>query len=271
MTSRDRSDTRPLHESLLDDLEQMLAIYDQSVQLMLEAVRHDGYFDDLDPDALVWPKSQSGAVDMEALQFRAQLVDAIFQGLPEVRDERLEEAYRPFAELLPQYHTGSRIYLQLRRQFVERGRGDAKDFLKLYQSLYLKALARAELHAPEAVEEALAQVHITQVPMSHARAVAEALDTVEADEDAHWGEEYSCERDGEQIEGTLRDLLQDVAQRTLNLIAAGGLLSTRYNYLTNFGWFGVSVWKVIVDAEVALAQLRDDVDLAGIDDDVVHI
>ena len=271
MTSRDRSDTRPLHESLLDDLEQMLAIYDQSVQLMLEAVRHDGYFDDLDPDALVWPKSQSEAMDMEALQFRAQLVDAIFQGLPEVRDERLDEAYRPFAKLLPQYHTGSRIYLQLRRQFVERGRGDAKDFLRLYQSLYLKALAQAELHAPGAVEEALAQVHITQVPMSHARAVAEALDNVEADEDAHWAEEYCCERDSERIEGTLRDLLQDVAQRTLNLIAAGGLLSTRYNYLTNFGWFGVSVWKVIVDAEVALAQLRDDADLGEIDADVLHI
>ncbi len=271
MISRNKSDTRPLHEILLDDLEQMLVIYDQSVQLMLEVVRHDGYFDDLDADAVVWPKSQSGAMAMEALQFRAQLVDAIFQGLPQVRDERLDEAYRPFAALLPQYHTGSRIYLQLRRQFVDRGRGDAKDFLTLYQSLYLKALAQAELHAPEAVEEALAQVHITQVPMSHARAVAEVLDNVEADEDARWAEAYSCERDGERIEGTLRDLLQDVAQRTLNLIAAGGLLSTRYNYLTNFGWFGVSVWKVIVDVEVALAQLRDDVDLDGIDGDVLHI
>ena len=91
MTSRDKSDTRPLHETLLDDLDQMLAIYDQSVQLMLEAVRHDGYFDDLDADAVVWPKSQSGAMDVEALQFRAQLVNAIFQGLPEVRDARLDE------------------------------------------------------------------------------------------------------------------------------------------------------------------------------------
>ena len=82
MTSRDKSDARPLHETLLDDLEQMLAIYDQSVQLMLEAVRHDGYFDEFDPDALVWPKSESGTMDMEALQFRAQLVDAIFRVLP---------------------------------------------------------------------------------------------------------------------------------------------------------------------------------------------
>ena len=123
--------------------------------LCLEAVRHDGYFDEFDPDALVWPKSQSGGMDVEALQFRARLVDAIFRGLPEVRDARLDEAYRPFAALLPQYHTGSRMYLQLRRQFVERGRGDAKDFLALYQSLYVKALAQAELHAPEAVEDAI--------------------------------------------------------------------------------------------------------------------
>ncbi len=256
MPTRDKLDPRPLHETLLDNTEQMLAIYDQSVQYLLEAVRHDGYFDGLAPDALVWPKNQSGAMDLEALQFRAQIVDAIFRGLPEIRNVRLYEAYRPFADLLPQYHAGSRMYLQLRRQFVARGRGDARDFLKLYQSLYLKALAGGELHAPEAVEEALAQVHITQVPMSHARAVAEALGDVAVDDDAHWAEGYVCEIDGASVEGALRDLLQDVAQRTLNLIAAGGLLATRYNYLTNFGWFGVSVWKVIVDAEVALAQVR---------------
>ena len=256
MLTRDKSDPRPLHEILLDDPDQMLAIYDQSVQVMLEAIRHDGYFDDLDPGALVWPKTQRGAMDLKALQFRAQIVDAIFRGLPEIRNARLTEAYRPFADLLPQYHAGSRMYLQLVRQFVARGHGDARDFLKLYQSLYLKALAEEELHAPEAVEEALAQVRITQVPMSHARAVAEVLGDVVVDEDVRWDEVYVCDIDGERVEGCLRDLLRDVAQRTLNLIAAGGLLSTRYNYLTNFGWFGVSVWKVIVDADIALARLR---------------
>ena len=252
-------DNRPLHETLLDDLDQMLAIYDQAIQQLLEAVRHDGYFDDLDLDALIWPQSQSesGSIDLEALQFRAQLVGAIYRGLPEIRNGRLTEAYGPFADLLPQYHVGSRMYLQLRRQFVARSCGDEQDFLKRYQSLYLEALAKGELHSPEAVEEALAQVNITQVPLSHAQAVAEALGDVEVDEDDHWTEVYVCELDDKQVEGTLRDLLQDVAQRTLNLIAAGGLLATRYNYLTNFGWFGVSVWKVMVDADVVLAQLRE--------------
>lgn len=272
MLTRDKSDPRPLHETLLDDADQMRAIYDQAVQRMLEAIGHDGYFDDFDAPA-VWPKTQRGAMDLKALQFRAQIVDAIFRGLPAIRNERLIEAYRPFAELLPQYHTGTQMYLQLKARFVSRGHGDARDFLKLYQSLYLKALAEEELHAPEAVEEALAHVHITQVPMSHARAVAEVLGDVVLDDDAHWAEVYVCDIDGERVTGRLRDLLQDVAQRTLNLIAAGGLLATRYNYLTNFGWFGVSVWKVIADAEVALARLRGAVaesNLQGIADDIAR-
>ena len=272
MPTRDKSDPRPLHETLLDDPEQMSAIYDESVQCMLEAIGHDGYFDEFDAP-VVWPKTQRGALDLKALQFRVRIVDAVFRGLPEIRDERLIEAYRPFAALLPQYHAGSQMYLQLEAQFVSRGHGDARDFLTLYQSLYLKALSEEELHAPEAVEEALAHVHITQVPMSHARAVAEVLDDVALDDDAHWAEEYACDTEGARVTGRLRDLLHDVARRTLDLIAAGGLLATRYNYLTNFGWFGVSVWKVIADAEVALARLRGAVAearLQGIADDIAR-
>ncbi|MDP6037272.1 MAG: hypothetical protein QGG64_01860, partial [Candidatus Latescibacteria bacterium] len=169
--NRDKSDIRPVHEALLDDLDQMLAVYDQVVQGLLEAIRHDGYFDDLDPDALVWPQSQSesGLIGLDGVVFRAQLVDAIYRGLPDIRNVRLAEAYAPFADLMGRYHAGNRIYLQLRRQFVERNEGSVDDFLKLYQSLYLEALAKGELHSPEAVEEALAQVNITQVPMSHAQ------------------------------------------------------------------------------------------------------
>jgi len=259
------SDERSLHEHLLDDIEQMLQLYDATVQHLLEAIQHDGYFDDLDPDALHWPESRavSGSVDLEALAFRAKLVGAIYAGLPRIRDARLKEAYDPFAQVLPRYHVGNQIYLKLKQQFVDRGVGDDADFLKLYQSLYLEALAKGDLHAPEMVEAALAAVNITQVPMSHAQAVAEALSKVEVEADSRWAEIYTYEVDGETAEGTLRDLLQDVAQRTLDLIAAGGLLSTRYNYLTNFGWFGVSIWKVIVDGDMAAAQLgvadvRDD-------------
>jgi hypothetical protein len=255
--AKQASDDRPLYEVFLDDVDQMLTLYDASVQHLLEAVRHDGYFDDLDPDTLIWPKSQvvSGSIGIEALQFRAKLVGAIYRGLPPIRDARLAEAYAPFAYLVPRYHAGNRIYLQLKQQFVKRGVGDGQAFLKLYQSFYLEALTKGELHTPGAAEEALAKVNITQVPMSHAQAVAEALAKVEVVADPRWAEAYTYTLDDETVEGSLRDLLQDVAQRTLDLIAAGGLLSTRYNYLTNFGWFGVSVWKVIVEGDVAVEAL----------------
>ena len=268
--NRDKSDTRSVHEALLDDPDQMLAVYDQVVQGLLEAIRHDGYFDDIDPDALVWPKSQSelGSIAHGGLVFRAKLVDAIYRGLPAIRNMRLAEAYAPFADLIARYHAGNRIYLQVRRQFEERDEGRADDFLKLYQSLYLEALAKGELHSPEAVEEALAQVNITQVPMSHAQAVAEALADVEVGDDARWQGVYTCDLDGEFIEGSLRDLLQDVAQRTLDFIAAGGLLATRYNYLTNFGWFGVSIWKVMVDADVVFEQLQAVGELESLEGDL---
>ena len=54
--AKQASEDRPLHDALLDDVDQMLTLYDASVQHLLEAIRHDGYFDDIDPDALIWPK-----------------------------------------------------------------------------------------------------------------------------------------------------------------------------------------------------------------------
>jgi hypothetical protein len=264
--SKQAPDDRPLHEVLLDDVDHMLALYDASVQHLLEAVRHDGYFHTLDPDALIWPTSQvvSGSIGLEALRFRAMLVGAIFDGLPPIRDARLADAYAPFADLLPRYHEGNQIFLQLKHQFLARGAGDASAFLKLYQSFYLEALAKGGLHAPEAVEEALAQVNITQVPMSHAQAVAEALANVEVAQDPRWDGVFSHAVNGEIVEASLRSLLQDVAQRTLDLIAAGGLLSTRFNYLTNFGWFGVSIWKTIVDGDVVATEFG----IEGVGDDL---
>ena len=127
--ARDHDD-RPLHEALLDDVNRMLAVYDQAVQQLLEAVRHDGYFDDLDPDALIWPQSQgaSGSIDLDGLVFRARLVDAIYRGLPEIRDARLGEAHARFAQLMPRYHAGNRIYLQIKRQFVARARAMRRIF-----------------------------------------------------------------------------------------------------------------------------------------------
>ncbi len=70
-------------------------------------------------------------------------------------------------------------------------------------------------------------------------------------------ETYSYSFDGESTEGILRDLLRDVAQRTLDYIAAGELLSTRFNAYSNMGWFGGAVWKVVTDAEWLLLRIGD--------------
>ena len=63
-----------------------------------------------------------------------EIVDAIFNGVPALRDRRLREAHDHFIELTPAYHEGNRIYLRLRDEFVGSGAGTGSDFLKLYQS-----------------------------------------------------------------------------------------------------------------------------------------
>ncbi|MCZ6636180.1 MAG: hypothetical protein O7G87_22510 [bacterium] len=256
--ARRPAETVPLHRALLEDLDQMLAIYDRSVQELIGVSRQEGYFDDWTPELLTWPgSSESGFSDLEALEHRVRLVDAIFQGVPKVRDKRLREAHDPFAAMMGPYHEGNRIYLQVKDQFIQRKAGTAQEFLQLYQTLYLEALAKGELFSPDAGEASLEEVKLTHVPLSHAQAVAEALSTVALSDDPRWEEQYEYDLDGKSVSGTLRVLLQEVAQRTLDLIAAGGLLSTRFNYLTNFAWFGSSVWKVIVDADLALYRLRE--------------
>ena len=264
-----QTESRSLYRTLFEDPDRMLAIYDQSVQELIEAVRPEGYFDGWDADSLVWPpsRSESGPIGLEGLLHRVRLVDAIYQGVPERRGGRLSEAHAQFARLTSAYHEGNRMYMQLKAQFVARGAGDEQEFLQLYQTFYLEALAKGDLFSPDAGEASLEQVRITRVPLSHAQAVAEALSSVDLDDDPRWEAVYACELDGTATEAPLRDLLRDVAQRTLELIAAGGLLSTRFNYLNNFAWFGCSVWKVMTDVEFLLHQLgtRPGADAAAVE------
>jgi len=248
----------PLHEALLADPAKMLAVYDQAAQQLIDAIRPEGYFADWEPDAPRWPQSQSegGPVGLEGLRERARIVGAVYDGVPERRDTRLTEAYTQFQGLTSAYHEGTRLYLQLKSAYIANGVGDEQDFLQLYQSLYLEALAKAELFSPDVGEASLERVGITRVPLSHAQATAEALSAVDTDDDPRWSETYACSVDGSPVQRPLRELLQDVAQRTLSLIAAGGLLSTRYNYLSNLAWFGSAVWKALTDVESALCQLE---------------
>ena len=253
-----RPDPAPLHIALLADVDRLREFYDRSAQQLIEAVRPEGYFEGWDPEDLKWPESRPDPEgrDLEDLAKRAKLVDAIHAGVPERREGRLSEAHEQFSRLTPSYHQGTQIFLQLRDQFVARGAGSHQDFLRLYQSLYLEALARGDLYDPDPGEASLERMGITRVPLSHAQAVAEALSSVVLSDDPRWEDVYTCSVGEATSEAPLRDLLRDVAQRTLDTIAAGGLLATRYNYLNNFAWFGSSVWKVAVDADLLCHRLE---------------
>ncbi len=257
MARREETGSIPLYEQLLQDPGQMLALYDRGAQEVLDVARFEGYFDAWDPAQLRWPPSrgEGGAIGLAGLRERVRLITAIYEGVPGRRDGRLAEAYEQFRRATPAYHRANRIYYQVRRQFLARGAGDARDFLHLYQSLFVDALANGDPFVPDAGEAALQRARIARAPLSHAQAVAEALSTVAVGDDPRWAEVYAYALDGATVEAPLRDLLREVARGTLDYIAAGEFLATRYNTYTNFAWFGSSVWKVITDVDVLLHHL----------------
>lgn len=252
------SKTLSLHLTLLNDLDQLLSVYDEAAQELIDWVKHDGYFDSIDSNLLTWPPSctSSGPINANGLEHRAKLVDAVYRDVPRIRNQRLADAYGPFNFLRPAYHKSNRIYLQLREQFVSRAAGSTQEFLQFYQSLYIKVLAKGNLFSPEAGEAALEQLKITRIPLMQAQSTAEGLSGLVLEDDARWEEVYSYNLDGKIAQDTLRNLLLDIAQRSLDFIAASGLLATRFNYLNNFALFGSSVWKVIVDADLLYYRLN---------------
>lgn len=248
----------PLYVRLLADPERMLDLYDVAAQEIINLGRSEGYYPGWDPGELGWPpsRSASGPIDLPGLEHRARLVAAIYDGVPALRDLRLADAYRQFATLTPPYRQATRIYLQLERQFVERGAGSTEDFLVLYRSLYLDALAKEDPFVPDAGEAALERARLTRAPLAHAQASAGLLPPrVEASDDPRWSARYTTNLEGARGEGSLRDLLHGIAERTLDYIAAGELLATRFNLYNNLAWFGSSAWKVINDAELLLYRL----------------
>ncbi len=255
---RPKAESRPLYEELLVDPKRMLAMYDQAAGEIIEVARSDGHFDGWNPAELKWPPShsESGPIDLPGLKQRARLITTINDGVPRLRDSRLSEAHEHFMHATPGYHRANRIYFQVKDQFLARYPGPDRDFLQLYQSLYLDALAHGDLFVPDAGEAALERAKISRVPLSLAQAVAEVLPTIGPGDDPRWSDAYSYTLDGVTTEAPLRDLLGEVAQRTLDYIAAGGLLATRYNTYNNFAWFGSSVWKVITDADLLHHQLK---------------
>ncbi len=231
------------------DRDSLLAQYDEAAQQLLQVAHSDGHFGT--GDAVEWPDGSQPT--LESLQRRAQLIATIHEGVPERRDQRLADAHAQFASVRPAYHAANRLFLKLQAQFCDEGQGDERDFLQLYHDVYLQALGRDDPIELDEGEKALVNLRVARVPLSHAHSVAEKIGVSEADE-PRWQHHYTVELDGSQHAGSLRQLLESIAEAVVDFLAAGELLAIRYNTFSNFIWLGISCWKAITDVELFLAQ-----------------
>ena len=233
-----------------------LGSYDEAAQAIIEALSRAHCFQGWDPTELVWPVAGTtgGEVDLAGLERRLELVSAIDRGMPALRNRRLKEAYGHFSQAAAAYHEGTRIYLRLKKRFVDLGLGDEEGFLHLYQSLLVNTLAKVKLSAPAPGEGVLHDLGLARPPLEHAHRAAQALPTTALD-DPRWSECFTVVSGGIEIEVSLLEGLSKVVQRTLDQLAAGDLLATHYNVYSNFAWFGGSVWKVIVEADLLRRRL----------------
>ncbi len=250
-----------LDELLSDvDLDELLRLYDEAAEELMQVALSDGHFAGRDASEITWPVGS----DLNALTRRADLIGSIHEGIPSLRDKRLQEAYDHYERVGPAYHRANRLYLATRQLFVERGHGDALDFHALYQSVYLHALGRDNPYALDEGEAALVKLRVARVPLSHAHAVAEKLQAgggrkepaADSGDDPRLAEHYACEINGGRHAGTLRDLLSEVAERVVDYLAAGEHLAIRFNAYSNFIYLGISVWKAITDADLLLARIE---------------
>ena len=223
--------------------------YDETAEQLLQVALSDGHFSGR--DGVGWPGGSEPT--LEALGQRAQLIATIHEGIPTRREQRLADAHARYEQARPAYHQANRLYLRLQADFCQQGEGDERDFLQLYQEVYLQALGRDDPIELDEGEKALVQLRVARVPLSHAHAVAEKIGASEG-EDARWQHPYTVEWDDVQRAGSLRQLLTSIAESVVDFLAAGELLAIRYNTFSNFIWLGISCWKAITDVELALAQ-----------------
>ena len=240
------------HQTLIRNVDVLLTVYDQSAQGVLDLANSEGYFEGVDPDLLKWPPSRTpdGPIGLEGLGYRAKLIGAIYEGVPQLRDQRMGEAYDQIRRVAPDYYQAVQLYARVREQFLQTGQGATAQFLERYQSIYVEELRASNVFTPDEGEAALAGARLSRVPLSHAQPVAEKLKDIVAEDDPLWQATYECTLDGKETRSTLRDIFHNTAQKTLEYLAAGELLAVRYNTYTNFAWFGCAAWKIISDAEL---------------------
>ncbi len=231
------------------DCTTLIEQYDEAAEQLLQVARSDGHFSG--EDVVKWPGGSK--LTVEALMQRAQLIATIHEGIPTRRERRLADAHALYEQTRPAYHEANRLYLRLQADFCQQGEGDERNFLQLYQEVYLQALGRDDPIELDEGEKALVQLRVARVPLSHAHSVAEKIGASE-DEDARWQRPYNIEWDDVHRAGSLRQLLTSIAEAVVDFLAAGELLAIRYNAFSNFIWLGISCWKAITDVELALAR-----------------
>ena len=250
---------KPLAE-VRDRKAEILEKYDEAARKLLRIAWIDGHFDQHGPEPVRWPQSQ-GSDDgrLQALEKRARIIDTIYRGMPARRDRRLSESHKRYQQLLPDYHDANRIYTQVKHQFIEREAGSERDFLRLYQQVYLEALSRENPLPLDETEAALVEFRVARVPLSHAQSAAESMQAPDTSDDPVWNAEFSYRLGGEEMRQPLREILGLVAERVVDAMAAGEHLAIRYNTFSNFIWFGICGWKVVTDLELLIARLRGSV------------
>ena len=253
-----------MKELLAEVLEQearILSKYDEAARELLRIAWLDGHFDQRGPEPVRWPTTTGRDDDgtLQALEQRARIIDTIYRGIPPRRDRRLSESHGLLQQLLPAYHEANLIFVQVKRQFVEREAGSAQDFQRMYQQVYLEALSRENPVPLDDGEAALVEFRVARVPLSHAQAAAENMQPQVDADDPLWSHEFSYRLDGDERHLALREILRAIAESVVDAMAAGEHLAIRYNTFSNFIWFGISVWKAVTDLQLLLARLRGSV------------
>ena len=240
--------------------DEIRARYDEAAVELIRVARLDGHFAGRDAADLTWPSYDAGGgespIDVPGLERRAALIGEIFTGIPPRRDRRLADAHDRYAQKRPAYLRSVRLFLQVQRQFIAHGIGDARDFAELYGGVYIDALGRDDPVPLDEGEAALVEFKVARAPLAHAASVIDKIRPGAGPDDPRWHASYEWDLDGQRGAGTLRDLLTEVAESVVDFLATGEHLAIRYNTFSNFIWFGISIWKVVTETELLIARLR---------------
>ena len=243
----------------LANLDKIFTRYDEAAVELIRIARLDGHFAGRNDADLTWPASHdddSHPIGIEGLERRAELIAEIHDGIPPRRNRRLVDAHDRYADLRPTYLREIRRFLQVQRQFVDRGAGSEQDFGELYGAVYLEALARENPVPLDEGEAALVEFKLARTPLAHAASVVEKVRPGPGPEDERWAVSYEWDIDGERGQGTLRQHLTQIAEAVVDFLAAGEHLAIRYNTFSNFIWFGISIWKAVTELELLSKQLQ---------------